>query len=511
MKRLFGLALVGGLLTLTALAQGPAGGLAAGTWQLSTLAPMGTEENTTWLFTLEKTEDKITAKVLSTSAKGTPEVVSFKVDGDKVKLVVKGAAEETFEGQISKDGKKIVGVFGNSKGANAAYMAASDMTTIPKKGAKQKLKGAVQDLKNWAEISSPMAQTFGHNAIIDVNCELAMAFLAKSDAALAAKFAMIAEKANSAKDGANAERLKVLRIATRALKDAGMEADLAPMADRLEKMELVVDKEYHATVPPFKGKVFAGRKSESKRVVVMELFTGAQCPPCVAADVAFDVLQKTYKTNEVALIQYHLHIPGADPMTNSDTEARAKYYKVNSTPSTLFDGVSKAGGGGGMAAAEKKYEAYRKVIEPLLDEPAGCHITASAKRVNNKVEIQTSVSGLEKPGANFKLRLVLVEENIRFVGVNNLRFHHQVVRAMPGGVAGVSLTNPQMTFKNEVNLTDLRKQLTKYLDNYNLTGARAPFPQVPRPLDFNGLRVIALVQDDTTHDILQAVQVDVKE
>ena len=53
----------------------------------------------------------------------------------------------------------------------------------------------------------------------------------------------------------------------------------------------------------------------------MELFTGAQCPPCVAADVAFDVLEKTYKPADLVLIQYHLHIPGPDPLTNAASEA----------------------------------------------------------------------------------------------------------------------------------------------------------------------------------------------
>jgi len=38
-----------------------------------------------------------------------------------------------------------------------------------------------------------------------------------------------------------------------------------------------------------------------------------QCPPCVAADLAFEGLGKTYKTSEVVLLQYHLHIPRRTP------------------------------------------------------------------------------------------------------------------------------------------------------------------------------------------------------
>ena len=60
------------------------------------------------------------------------------------------------------------------------------------------------------------------------------------------------------------------------------------------------------------------------------------------------------------LIQYHLHIPGPDPLTNPDSVARCDYYRgvpegVRGTPTSVFNGKSQAGGGGGMAASENKY------------------------------------------------------------------------------------------------------------------------------------------------------------
>jgi hypothetical protein len=108
-----------------------------------------------------------------------------------------------------------------------------------------------------------------------------------------------------------------------------------------------------------------------------------------------------------------------------------------------------------------------------------------------------------------KLRLVLVEDHVRFPGGNGLRFHHQVVRAMPGGAAGVSITKETLAAKHEVDLGDLRKHLNTYLDEY--AANMRPFPRLARPLDLGHLRLIAFVQDDETHEILQAIQVDVKE
>ena len=117
---------------------------------------------------------------------------------------------------------------------------------------------------------------------------------------------------------------------------------------------------------------------------MMELFTGAQCPPCVAADVAFDALLKTYKPTDLVLVQYHMHIPGSDPMTNPDTIARWDYYRkhfpenIRGVPSSLFNGKPGGGGGGGMTAAEGKFTQYTGVINPLLEKSTDVKLAGKA-------------------------------------------------------------------------------------------------------------------------------------
>jgi hypothetical protein len=107
------------------------------------------------------------------------------------------------------------------------------------------------------------------------------------------------------------------------------------------------------------------------------------------------------------------------------------------------------------------------------------------------------------------LRFVLVEETVRFIGNNKLRYHHMVVRAMPGGVGGIALTKADGEHTARVNLGELRQELTAYLDDYAVNGRRAPFPQPERPLALKGLKAIALVQDDKTKEVLQAAVVDI--
>jgi hypothetical protein len=265
-------------------------------------------------------------------------------------------------------------------------------------------------------------------------------------------------------------------------------------------------------VPPFKPTAFGGRKDASaNKVAVMELFTGAQCPPCVAADVAFDALQKSYKPTELVLIQYHLHIPGPDPLTNPETVARWDYYRaqfpddVRGTPTTVFNGKPQAGGGGGMANAESKFKEYTGIIDPLLEKTTDVKIAGKAHRTGDKLDIAVEVNGAD--GEEMKLRLLVVEETIKYVGGNTLRFHHQVVRAMPGGAGGVAIKNKSFKHSATVELSNVRKELTAYLDDFAKT---LDFPKPQRPMDLKSLRVIALVQNDKTNEIVQALQIELE-
>ena len=66
-----------------------------------------------------------------------------------------------------------------------------------------------------------------------------------------------------------------------------------------------------------------------------------------------------------------------------------------------------------------------------------------------------------------EMRLVLVEEWVRYLGSNGLPYHHRVVRALPGGPNGFSLTKETkqaVTF----DLANLRKELAKGVPSYML-------------------------------------------
>lgn len=326
------------------------------------------------------------------------------------------------------------------------------------------------------------------------------------------------------------QKASVVGILARAAKLAG-KAELAAEAEvRAAKLESQLDEEYHKKVPPFQPEDYKGRKDpKADRVVVMELFTGAQCPPCVAADVAFDALLKAYKPTELVGLQYHLHIPGRDPLTNKDTQARQQYYgdEISGTPSTFFNGHSQAGGGGPMQASEHKFREYRDIIDSQLEATREAQVEVSATRQGDQIEITVQATVTRKPesteakndkaeskktgnakNGSFKprLRLALTEESIRYVGSNKLRYHHHVVRDFPGGLEGKDLSSGSGQLTVKLNLADLRRDIEECLSS---TAKLRPFPYALPEVSLKDLSVVAFVQDDADKSILHAVSVPV--
>lgn len=289
-------------------------------------------------------------------------------------------------------------------------------------------------------------------------------------------------------------------------------SDLADGVDkRLKGYEVKLDENYAKKVPPFKPEKVAEKKGA--KPVVMELFTGAQCPPCVAADVGFDALGDTYSHTNVILLQYHLHIPGPDPLTNDDSVARQKYYgsEIGGTPSTFFNGKSDGGGGGSMAGSEGKYKQFRSIIDSGLAASPTATVDLKASRKGDLIEISAKAKTTGKPGekAQPKLRMVITEEVVKYIGSNKLRFHHHVVRDMPGGAEGMSLDKAgTLDQSTKVDVKTLRGEIEKYVSDFE---KKSTFFGTKPAIDLKKLSVVAFVQDDQTKEILGASAVDLVE
>jgi hypothetical protein len=374
------------------------------------------------------------------------------------------------------------------------------LDVMPGNGAKP------DDIKTTAEKVIKFAAPYGDEGKAFAIQQITKTLVASKKAPeLALVYAREAEKMLP-RDATPTQTMAVLKPLLSALKQADRKEEIKGVAERVAGLEKALDEEFEKTAVPFKTEPYT-RAAAKNRTVLLELFTGAQCPPCVAADVAFDAALQTYKPQDVILLQYHEHIPGPDPLTNSDTETRFKYYKGRGVPTLVLNGSKPLPLGGSKEMGEKSFEVLTDALKESLDSEEQAKIKLTAEKTGDNVVIKANVSDLKDVGEDTKLRFALVEDVVRYAGGNGQRFHHHVVRSMPGGVEGFPLKEAKSKQEVKVNLADVKKELADYLTK---TEKILKFPNDDRPLDLKNLKVVAFIQNDKTKEILQAAQVDVK-
>lgn len=365
-------------------------------------------------------------------------------------------------------------------------------------GGAVKQKAKPEEVRSWAAKAAKAAAAYGSGWQLEIDVRLVEAMAEQDNLApVALLYARQAERLLTPATSP-VEQRRVLGVLAQALKKAGKDDEAKEIETRIEKL------------PRIALRKFTGRKVKNDRVVLVELFTGAECPPCVAADLAFDALGKTFKPTEAVLLQYHLHVPRPDPLTNADTEARAKFYdeEVGGTPAILFNGKAGPEGGGPAERAQNLYDAYADIVDSLLEKDPKAQIKLTALQKGTKISIAAEISDVDKPSDSTRLRFALVEDAVKYQGGNKLAEHHHVVRAMPGGAGGFVVKAKTLKQSVSVDLDQLRKQLTKYLEEFE---KERKFPNKERPLALKKFKVVAFIQNDSTKEVYQAAQADIQE
>ncbi len=280
---------------------------------------------------------------------------------------------------------------------------------------------------------------------------------------------------------------------------------LAGLHEKLDAIMLARPK-------PFDPGRYERRPTDSGRIVLAELFTGSECPPCAAADLAFDGVIDRYDRATVAVLEWHLNIPGPDPMTNPDSEQRAYYCNVAGTPGVVIDGIDRHFEERRANAATENFQVLQSMIELRLAEAPGATFSSlSLKKGDGKVDVSGEVRwpAARNPG-KLRLRIALVEGTVHYTGSNGIHFHHMVVRKMFGPPEGISLSGKsgKTTFSESVNLADLETGLRAYLDRYEKEYAaqEGGFRYAEKPYKINPdlLHAVVFVEDDATMQVMQA-------
>ncbi|MDI6802970.1 MAG: hypothetical protein QME58_03870 [Bacteroidota bacterium] len=253
------------------------------------------------------------------------------------------------------------------------------------------------------------------------------------------------------------------------------------------------------------------KPEENNKVVLAELFTGSECRPCLAADVAYDKLIERYESNTLAVLEYHLHIPAPDPMTNTDTEARAKFYGVNSTPASIIEGIDKASAGGNKAVAKSRFNVFTSTIEKYLSNVPKANISLKSSIKKKNLSIICNSSTPEINTNDLRLHIVLAEEKVDYKGYNTVAEHRFVVRKMFPSPEGLAFGNKkELTYSTKINLNQIEDSLKVYLDSMEKRANRKVFKEKKHQINHDNLFMVTFVQNNVTKEIFQASVTQVK-
>src|SRR6185369_16422371 len=158
------------------------------------------------------------------------------------------------------------------------------------------LKAKPEQVRQWMDRLLKSTEPYGEQVQLEMMLRL-VEVLNEQDglSAVTLPYARRAERLLNPKDRASL-RKRALTLLAAALERAGKEDEAKEVAGRAKKIDDAV-----STQP------YAPRPGKNNRTVVVELFTGAECGPCIAADLAFDALAKTFQPSEAILLEYHEH------------------------------------------------------------------------------------------------------------------------------------------------------------------------------------------------------------
>jgi hypothetical protein len=261
---------------------------------------------------------------------------------------------------------------------------------------------------------------------------------------------------------------------------------------------------------PIVRRPYAPTSASTDRTALLEMFTGASCGPCAGGDIAVDAIRERFDPRQLIVLMYHVHVPGPDPMTNPDGVMRASYYSAQGAPTFVVDGANKETGGGSRHEAQRPYERVNAMLEKALQEPAQASLSLSATLTGKRVSVQARAGKVAAAASDLKLRIALVEHEIRYSGENGIRFHPMVVRAITE--FALDPLNPSPVTA-EFDVDQVSAKLKVYLDEYERRNDKfgpITFVEKKFAIDSTDLAVVAFLQSDNDRQILQSAFVDLR-
>ncbi|MCK5251506.1 MAG: hypothetical protein KAQ96_01100, partial [Thermoplasmata archaeon] len=196
------------------------------------------------------------------------------------------------------------------------------------------------------------------------------------------------------------------------------------------------------------------------RTVLVELFTGADCAPCVNVDRGLGAFLDNYNRDQVAALVYHRPIPQPDKLSTLETEDRHAFYlppgEGASTPNYWVDGTNAAVGGFATPADGEQWFEDKYPTQSASKSQLSIDVDAQIAP-NMYGQVWVNVTALEALDyANLYLHVVVVRKFYGpWNGGNGVLDHYYTVRKMlpdADGEAFVVSSGQTEDFEYEFNL-----------------------------------------------------------
>ncbi|MFI5218486.1 MAG: T9SS type A sorting domain-containing protein [Bacteroidia bacterium] len=224
-----------------------------------------------------------------------------------------------------------------------------------------------------------------------------------------------------------------------------------------------------------------GAFSQTQRLILMEEFTQASCPPCAVTNPGFNALLNA-NADKIVSIKYQTSWPGFDPMNlhnPTQVQTRVSYYGVTGVPDAEADGnfFNDHPGVFEQSDIDARY---------VVPSPFEIRITHSLSNNNDSIYVNAVVKATASISGNLKAFLAVIERNVYFVtppGSNGEKHFEGVMKRMLPSDQGTVLPT-SFAVNDSVILNESWALANVY--------------------DINQLAVVGFVQNTTTKEVHQA-------
>ena len=248
---------------------------------------------------------------------------------------------------------------------------------------------------------------------------------------------------------------------------------------------------------------------QAQRLVMIEQFTNASCPPCEVQNPAFNALLHANVDGVIAL-KYQTAFPGFDPMNQqnpTEVATRLAYYPgVTGVPTAAIDGLipgdDYAAGLGGWDVAGGGYEGGPYGYNQAVLTFAGAQMTPITLELDHNISANLDSISITAKMKNVGVGLFNLADGVLQIAIIEKEIKYP---SPPGSTAEQDFEDVMRKMLPDANGTALAAVMPGDSVEWNWTVALPDYIY-----NYNDIGVVGFVQDNSDKQVYQAARSEVK-